>query len=39
MLQLGFDYHENLTEAMVDELLDRCQSGEYQPQVGVKTSA
>jgi NADH-quinone oxidoreductase subunit E len=39
MLQLGFDYHENLTEAKVEELLDRCQRGEYQPQVGVKTSA
>jgi NADH-quinone oxidoreductase subunit E len=39
MLQLGFDYHENLTEAKVDELLDRCQRGEYQPAVGVKTSA
>lgn len=39
MLQLGFDYHENLTEAKVNELLDRCQRGEYQLQVGVKTSA
>lgn len=39
MLQLGFDYHENLTEAKVDELLDRCRRGEYQPTVGVKTSA
>ena len=39
MLQLGFDYHENLTEAKVDALLDRCQRGEYQPAVGVKTSA
>lgn len=39
MLQLGFDYHENLTEAKVNELLDSCQRGEYQPKVGVKTSA
>ena len=39
MLQLGFDYHENLTEAKVDELLDSCRRGEYQPAVGVKTSA
>jgi NADH-quinone oxidoreductase subunit E len=39
MLQLGFDYHENLTTEKVDKLLDRCQRGEYQPAVGVKTSA
>ena len=39
MLQLNFDYHENLTDAKVDELLDRCQRGEYRPQVGVKPSA
>lgn len=29
MLQLGFDYHENLTTAKVDELLDACQRDEY----------
>ncbi len=39
MLQLNFDYHENLTDAKVDELLDSCQRGEYQPKVGVKPSA
>jgi NADH-quinone oxidoreductase subunit E len=39
MLQLGFDYHENLTTAKVDELIDRCTTGEYQHTVGVKQSA
>ena len=39
MLQLGFDYHENLTTAKMDELLDSCQRGEYHPKVGMKTSA
>jgi NADH-quinone oxidoreductase subunit E len=39
MLQLGFDYHENLTTAKVDELIDRCMSGEYRHTVGVKQSA
>jgi NADH-quinone oxidoreductase E subunit len=39
MLQMGFDYHENLTTAKVDELIDRCISGEYQHAVGVKQSA
>lgn len=39
MLQIGFDYHENLTTAKVDELIDRCMSGEYQHTVGVKQSA
>ncbi|HEV7842661.1 MAG TPA: NAD(P)H-dependent oxidoreductase subunit E, partial [Pyrinomonadaceae bacterium] len=39
MLQVGFDYHENLTTEKVDKLLDSCQRGEYQPAVGVKTSA
>src|SRR5215211_2026024 len=34
MLQVGFDYHENLTTAKVDELLDRCESGEYRHEVG-----
>jgi NADH-quinone oxidoreductase subunit E len=39
MLQLGFDYHENLTTAKVDELIDRCTAGEYRHTVGVKQSA
>jgi NADH-quinone oxidoreductase E subunit len=39
MLQIGFDYHENLTTAKVDELIDRCNSGEYQHTVGIKQSA
>ncbi|HUQ32910.1 MAG TPA: NAD(P)H-dependent oxidoreductase subunit E [Pyrinomonadaceae bacterium] len=39
VLQLGFDYHENLTTAKVDELIDRCTAGEYQHTVGVKQSA
>jgi NADH-quinone oxidoreductase subunit E len=39
MLQLGFDYHENLTTEKVDELIDRCASDEYQHTVGVKQSA
>jgi NADH-quinone oxidoreductase subunit E len=39
MLQVGFDYHENLTTAKVDELIDRCTAGEYQHTVGVKQSA
>lgn len=29
MLQVNFDFHENLTPQKVDELLDRCQRGEY----------
>ncbi len=29
MLQLGFDYHENLTPEKVVELLERCQRDEY----------
>ena len=28
MMQIGFDYYENLTDEKVDEILDRCQSGE-----------
>jgi len=28
MMQIGFDYYENLTAEKVDELLDKCQSGE-----------
>jgi NADH-quinone oxidoreductase E subunit len=39
MLQIGFDYHENLTTAKVDELIERCQRDEYQHTVGVKLSA
>jgi NADH-quinone oxidoreductase subunit E len=39
MLQLGFDYHENLTTEKVDELLDQCRRGEYQHTVGRKPSA
>jgi NADH-quinone oxidoreductase subunit E len=39
MLQIGFDYHENLTTEKVDELLERCLSGEYRHTVGTKPSA
>ncbi len=39
MLQIGFDYHENLTTEKVDELIDRCNSSEYQHTVGIKQSA
>ena len=28
MMQIGFDYYENLTAEKVDEIIDRCQSGE-----------
>jgi NADH-quinone oxidoreductase subunit E len=28
MMQIGFDYHENLTAEKVDEIIDRCRSGE-----------
>jgi NADH-quinone oxidoreductase subunit E len=28
MMQIGFDYHENLTAERVDEIIDRCRSGE-----------
>jgi len=28
MMQLGFDYYENLTEEKVDEIIDKCRSGE-----------
>jgi NADH-quinone oxidoreductase E subunit len=35
MLQLGVDYHENLTPEKVDELLDRCRRDEYEFQVKV----
>ena len=28
MMQIGFDYYENLTAEQVDEIIDRCQSGE-----------
>jgi NADH-quinone oxidoreductase subunit E len=39
MLQLGFDYHENLTTEKVDELVERCRNGEYRHTVGRKPSA
>src|SRR5215210_2474338 len=28
MMQIGFDYYENLTEQKVDEIIDKCRSGE-----------
>src|SRR4051812_18634077 len=28
MMQIGFDYYENLTTEKVDEIIDRCRSGE-----------
>src|SRR3982751_4618413 len=28
MMQIGFDYYENLTPEKVDEIIDKCQSGE-----------
>ena len=28
MMQVGFDYYENLTAEKVDEIIDKCQSGE-----------
>lgn len=30
MLQLGLDYHENLTPERVEALLDECERGEYE---------
>ena len=39
MLQIGFDYHENLTTEKVDELLEQCRRGEYRHTVGRKPSA
>jgi NADH-quinone oxidoreductase E subunit len=27
MMQVGFDYYENLTDEKVDEIIDKCQSG------------
>ncbi len=30
MLQIGFDFHENLTTAKVDALIDACQRDEYK---------
>ena len=33
MLQINFDYHENLTTDKVDEILDQCSKGEYVFQV------
>ena len=35
MLQLGLDYHENLTEEKVNALLDACERDEYTFQVQV----
>ena len=29
MLQIGFDFHENLTTEKVDQILDRCERGDY----------
>ncbi|MFN2453792.1 MAG: NADH-quinone oxidoreductase subunit NuoE [Pyrinomonadaceae bacterium] len=31
MMQINFDFHENLTTAKVDEILDRCRDGSYTP--------
>ena len=28
MMQIGFDYYENLTDEKVDEIIDKCRSGE-----------
>ena len=28
MMQVGFDYYENLTDEKVDEIIDKCKSGE-----------
>ncbi|HEX8723167.1 MAG TPA: NAD(P)H-dependent oxidoreductase subunit E [Pyrinomonadaceae bacterium] len=28
MMQIGFDYYENLTEQVVDEIIDKCSRGE-----------
>lgn len=36
MLQLNFDYHENLTPEKVDALLDSCERDAYEFQVKVK---
>lgn len=30
MMQIGFDYHENLTAEKANEILDQCSSGEYR---------
>ena len=35
MLQLNFDYHENLTTEKVDDLLDACERGDYKYAVEV----
>ena len=29
MMQIGFDYYENLTDEKVDDIIDRCQRGEH----------
>lgn len=31
MMQINFDYHENLTLQKVDEILDRCRDNSYTP--------
>jgi NADH-quinone oxidoreductase E subunit len=36
MLQIGFDYHENLTTEKVDELLEACARDEYRFAVKVR---
>ncbi|HEX8163839.1 MAG TPA: NADH-quinone oxidoreductase subunit NuoE [Pyrinomonadaceae bacterium] len=36
MLQLGVDYHENLTPEKVDDLLERCRRDEYEFKVEVR---
>jgi NADH:ubiquinone oxidoreductase subunit E len=28
MMQIGFDYHENLTAEKVDEVIEKCRSGQ-----------
>ena len=30
MLQIGFDYYENLTPEKVDELIEKCRSGQLK---------
>ena len=36
MMQLNFDYHENLTPDKLDEILGRCERDEYEFQVKVR---
>jgi NADH-quinone oxidoreductase subunit E len=33
MLQLGFDYHENLTTEKVNQILEQCLKDEYEFQI------